>query len=127
MTVALDKPGYMTRGDVKRLADEGDIIGSHTWDHSNVKKYDLQDWIKQVDKPSQELEKITGKPIKYFAYPFGLWDKKAAGEIKQRGFTAAFQLAEKRDSDYPLFTIRRMIVPGEWSVATLKKVMSQDF
>jgi len=127
MTVALDKPGYMTREDVKQLADEGEIIGSHTWDHSNVKKYDLQDWIKQVDRPSQELEKITGKPIKYFAYPFGLWDKKAAAEIKQRGFTAAFQLSEKRDMDYPLYTIRRMIVPGEWSVATLRRVMSQDF
>jgi peptidoglycan/xylan/chitin deacetylase (PgdA/CDA1 family) len=127
MTVALGKPGYMTREEVKQLADEGDIIGSHTWDHSNVKNYDFPDWIKQVDKPSHELEKITGKPIKYFAYPFGLWDKKAVGELKQRGFTAAFQLSERRDQDDPLFTIRRMIVPGEWSVATLRRVMSQDF
>jgi len=127
MTVALDKPGYMTREDVKQLANEGDVIGSHTWDHSNVKKYNFEDWVKQVDKPSQELGKITGKPIKYFAYPFGLWDKKAVNELKQRGFTAAFQLSEKRDQEDPLFTIRRMIVPGEWSIATLRRMMSQDF
>jgi peptidoglycan/xylan/chitin deacetylase (PgdA/CDA1 family) len=35
------------------------------------------DWVKQVDKPSQELERITGKPVDYFAYPFGLWNKQA--------------------------------------------------
>jgi peptidoglycan/xylan/chitin deacetylase (PgdA/CDA1 family) len=127
MTVALDKPGYMSKQQVKQLADEGNIIGCHTWDHSNVKKYLANDWVKQLDRPSLELEKITGKPVKYFAYPFGLWDRKAIGEIKQRGFKAAFQLSEKRDSEDPLFTIRRMIVPGAWGTPTLQKWMNNNF
>ena len=127
MTVALNKPGYMTSEEVKNLADEGNIIGSHTWDHSNVKNYVGEDWIKQVDKPSQELERLTGKPIKYFAYPFGLWNKNAVEHLKQRGFTAAFQLSDKRDPDDPEFTIRRMIVPGEWSTAILARWMNQNF
>src|SRR4030095_8868441 len=75
MTVSLNRPGYMTKEEVKQLADEGNTIGSHTWNHSNVKKYVAADWVKQVDKPSQELEQITGKPVNYFAYPFGLWNR----------------------------------------------------
>jgi peptidoglycan/xylan/chitin deacetylase (PgdA/CDA1 family) len=127
MTVSLNKPGYMTKEQVKQLSDEGNTVGSHTWDHSNVKNYVAADWVKQIDKPSKQLEEITGKPIQYFAYPFGLWNKEAVEQIKQRGFKAAFQLSEKRDELEPQFTIRRMIVPGEWSVATLQRVMEHTF
>ncbi|HKB43804.1 MAG TPA: polysaccharide deacetylase family protein [Chitinophagaceae bacterium] len=127
MTVSLGRPGYMTKDQVKQLADEGNIIGSHTWNHSNVKHYSVQDWITQIDKPSQELEKITGKPIKYFAYPFGLWNKEAIEQLKQRGFKAAFQLSAKRDENYPQFTIRRIIVPGEWNTSTFQKWINHSF
>jgi len=127
MTVSLGRPGYMTKEQVKQLADEGNIIGSHTWNHSNIKKYSGEDWTIQIDKPSQQLEKITGKPIKYFAYPFGLWNKEAIEQLKQRGIKAAFQLSAKRDENDPQFTIRRMIVPGEWSTATLQKWIQNSF
>ncbi|MFI5187761.1 MAG: polysaccharide deacetylase family protein [Chitinophagales bacterium] len=127
MTVSLGRPGYMTKEEVRQLADEGNIIGSHTWDHSNVKNYLAEDWIKQVDKPSQQLENITGKPVNYFAYPFGLWNQKAIEQLKQRGFKAAFQLSAKRDENDPLFTIRRIIIPGAWGTTTLQKWMDQSF
>jgi len=127
MTVSLGRPGYMTREEVKQLSYEGNVIGSHTWNHSNVKKYTEKDWALQIDKPSQLLENITGKPIEYFAYPFGLWNKAAIEHIKERHFKAAFQLSEKRDEDDPLFTIRRIIVPGEWSTTTLEKWMANSF
>jgi len=127
MTVSLGRPGYMTREEVKQLADEGNTIGSHTWNHSNVKMYSENDWRIQVDKPSKLLEEITGRPIQYFAYPFGLWNREALEQIKQRGFKAAFQLSAKRDEGYPQFCIRRVIVPGEWSIGTLQKWMKQSF
>jgi peptidoglycan/xylan/chitin deacetylase (PgdA/CDA1 family) len=127
MTVSLGRPGYMTREDVKELSDEGNTIGSHTWNHSNVKHYDGDDWKIQVDRPSAELREITGRPIQYFAYPFGLWDREALEQVKERGFKAAFQLSAKRDEDYPQFCIRRIIVPGEWSTSTLQKWMKQSF
>lgn len=127
MTVTLNKPGYMSGEEIRQLSDEHNVIGSHTWDHSNVKKYSARDWEVQLDKPTQQLEKITGKPVEYFAYPFGLWDKEAIERLKQRHFKAAFQLSTKRDEDNPLFTIRRIIVPGEWSTSTLQKWMSNSF
>jgi peptidoglycan/xylan/chitin deacetylase (PgdA/CDA1 family) len=127
MTVSLNRPGYMTKEQVKQLADEGNVIGSHTWNHSNVKNYLVEDWTKQIDKPSKQLEQITGRPVKYFAYPFGLWNKNAIEHLKQRGFKAAFQLSAKRDEQYPLFTIRRIIIPGEWTTAILQKRIIQSF
>jgi len=127
MTVSLGKSHYMSKEQVRELSDNGHVIGSHTWDHHNVKKYQGNDWIVQIDKPTRQLEDITGKHIRYFAYPFGLWNKAAIPELKKRGFIAAFQLNEKRDQEDPLFTIRRIIVPGEWSGTTLNKWIVRDF
>jgi peptidoglycan/xylan/chitin deacetylase (PgdA/CDA1 family) len=127
MTVSLGRPHYMSREQVRTLSDDGMVIGSHTWDHHNVKKYAGNDWIIQLDKPTRQLEQITGKPIHYFAYPFGLWNTAAFPELKKRGFVAAFQLNEKPDSVDPLYCIRRIIVPGTWNGKTLNQSIRRDF
>jgi len=127
MTVSLGKKHYMSKDQVKELADAGHVIGSHTWDHHNVKKYQGEDWVTQIDKPTRQLEAITGRRPKYFAYPFGLWNKAAIPELKERGFVAAFQLNEKMDAEDPLFTIRRIIVPGSWNLSTLQRSIARNF
>jgi peptidoglycan/xylan/chitin deacetylase (PgdA/CDA1 family) len=127
MTVSLGQKNYMTKAQVKELSDEGNVIGSHTWDHHNVKKYQGNDWVIQIDKPTKTLETITGKSIKYFAYPFGLWNKEAIPELKKRGFKAAFILSTSRDEASPLFTIRRIIASGYWSAKTLYSSMINSF
>jgi len=127
MTVSLGRPHYMSRAQVKELADAGNVIGSHTWDHHNVKKYQGDDWATQIDKPTKQLEEITGKPVKYFAYPFGLWNPEAIPELKKRGFVSAFVLSEKRDQQEPLYTVRRLIASGYWSPRTLHNSMMNSF
>ncbi|MDX5418222.1 MAG: polysaccharide deacetylase family protein [Hymenobacteraceae bacterium] len=127
MTVSLGRPNYMSKAQVKELSDRGHVIGSHTWDHQNVKKYEGKDWITQVEKPSRQLEEITGKPTEYFAYPFGLWNPEAIPELKRRGITGAFQLAGKRDPQDPLHSIRRIIASGYWSSNSLYRAMNNSF
>ncbi len=127
MTVSLGKPNYMSKAQVKELSDAGHIIGSHTYDHQNVKKYQGDDWVTQIEKPTKTLKEITGKDVKYFAYPFGLWNKEAIPELKKRGFTSAFILAEKRDENDPLFTIRRIIASGYWNTRTLHNSIVKSF
>ncbi len=127
MTVSLGRPNYMSKEQVKDLADAGHTIGSHTWDHHNVKQYKNEDWVLQIEKPTKQLQAITGKPVKYFAYPFGLWNPQAIPELKKRGFIAAFQLSTKRDGEEPLYTIRRIIVPGTWDGSKLSAAMKNSF
>jgi peptidoglycan/xylan/chitin deacetylase (PgdA/CDA1 family) len=127
MTVSLGRPRYMSRDQVKQLSDEGNVIGSHTWDHHNVKKFKEEDWVTQIEKPTKTLEEITGKNIEYFAYPFGLWNREAIPNLKSRGFKAAFILSTSRDNDDPLHTIRRIIASGYWSAKTLHNSMVNSF
>lgn len=130
MTVSIGRNGkvhYMDKANIKELADKGNTIGSHTYDHKNVKKYVAEDWVTQIEKPSAKLAEITGQKMEYFAYPFGLWNKEAIPELKKRGFKAAFILAEKRDENDPLYTIRRIIASGYWSERTLHNSMVNSF
>ena len=127
MTVSLGRRHYMNREQVHTLSEDGNTIGSHTWDHHNVKKYVGNDWVVQLDKPTKQLEQITGKSIRYFAYPFGLWNTAAFPELKKRGFVAAFQLNEKPDHTDPMYSIRRIIVPGTWNGGVLHQWILRDF
>lgn len=127
MTVSLGRPNYLSKDQVKQMSDAGHVIGSHTYDHQNVKKYQGEDWVTQIEKPTKTLQEVTGKDIKYFAYPFGLWNKQAIPELKKRGFSSAFILAEKRDENDPLFTIRRIIASGYWNTKTLHNSIVKSF
>ncbi len=127
MTIAINRPRYMSKEQIKNLADSGHEIAAHTWDHHMVTKYVGADWDTQLVKPQVQLEAITGKPVKYFAYPFGLWNQAAFPEFKSRGYQLAFILSTKRDSTQPLYTVRRMIVPGTWSTPGMMKAIRTTF
>jgi len=118
---------YMNRKQIKQLADEGNVIACHTQDHTNFKKYKGSDWQIQIDKPKKKLEAITGKPVKYFAFPFGEWNAQGLPELDKRGFKAAFQLTGPRDPNDPMMTIRRILGCGYWSAETLDHHIKHDF
>lgn len=127
MTVSIGRPRYMNSEQIKSLSDDGHVIGSHTWDHQNFKKYEGEDWATQIEKPTKRLQEITGKPIEYFAYPFGLWNQEGIPQLKKRGFKAAFVLAEKRSETDPIFTIRRIITAGSDNPKTLHNKIIKSF
>ncbi|QJD78471.1 polysaccharide deacetylase family protein [Spirosoma rhododendri] len=131
MTVAIGRRGkqhYMDKAQIKDLSDRGHTVGAHTWDHQNMKKMTTPEQLKtQLEEPKEKLEAITGKPVRYFAFPFGLWNKPALPEIQKRGYVAAFTLADGRDEQYPLMTVRRIIAGGQWSAKTLYRNMTQSF
>jgi peptidoglycan/xylan/chitin deacetylase (PgdA/CDA1 family) len=128
MTISIGRPRYMSKEQIKDLSDKGHVIASHTWDHHNVKTYTDADWDVQFLKTREKLETITGKPVRHFAYPFGLWNSAAIPELKKRGYASAYQLSERtRDSTAPLYSLRRMIVPGNWTTKTMHKYISGTF
>ncbi|MEO8822371.1 MAG: polysaccharide deacetylase family protein [Ginsengibacter sp.] len=127
MTVSINRPRYMTADQLKQLSADGNAVESHTWDHHMVTKYQGEDWEKQLVQPKKKIEEITGKTANYFAYPFGLWNRAAFPELSKAGYKMAFSLSTKRDSTQPLYTVRRMIVPGQWSTRGTISAMKKTF
>lgn len=140
MTISIGRPNYMTKEQIRQLADEGHSIQSHTWDHSRFDRYKFEnekeirgkkqmvnDYDLQLADTKKKIEEITGKPVEHFAYPFGLWNEAGIPELAARGYKTAFQLSTKRDSTQPLHTVRRIIVPPTWSAEGLLRVMRSSF
>jgi peptidoglycan/xylan/chitin deacetylase (PgdA/CDA1 family) len=44
MTVSINRPGYMSKEQIKSLSDSGNVVAAHTWDHHMVTKYTGDDW-----------------------------------------------------------------------------------
>ena len=126
-TIVLDKPHYLTRQEIKTLADEGNTIACHTYDHPLVTKLQDDQWSKELDQPRELLKQITGKPVDYFAYPYGAWNERAVEELKKRAIKLAFQLSDKQSAADPLLTIRRIMVSDKWTLAKLSEEIHDAF
>ena len=127
MTISINRPRYMSAAQIKQLSDEGHVIACHTWDHHMVTEYSGHDWEQQLDKPRAKLEEITGRPVEYFAYPYGIWSENVIPVIRSKGYKMAFQLSTKKDPFEPLFTVRRMVIDPDWSPKGVLSVMKKTF
>jgi peptidoglycan/xylan/chitin deacetylase (PgdA/CDA1 family) len=127
MTVVLDRPNWLSRDDVRELDAAGMTVASHTWDHHPVTRYGAKDWATQLAKPREQLEKIVGRPVDLFAYPYGLWNRAALPHVQAAGYRAAFQLTEQpHDAQMPLLTVRRVLTLPTWDAPTLLARISPD-
>lgn len=126
MTITIGKKNYMSKEQIAQLAAEGNTIGNHTFDHHKVTEYKEADWQKQVVDANKTINEITGKPVDYFAYPFGINDHTAA-EALSKHYKLSFILSTKRDSLQPTQMVRRMIVAHNWTPQGMLKVMRSTF
>jgi peptidoglycan/xylan/chitin deacetylase (PgdA/CDA1 family) len=126
MTITYNKKNYMSTDQIAALSKAGHEIGLHSWDHTMASKYLTdEDWKKNVINPKEKLEGFIGKAVDYWAYPYGI-SNRAAMERLDKIFKMSFILSTKRDSVYPLQTVRRMIAP-EISQQSLIKSMKRSF
>jgi peptidoglycan/xylan/chitin deacetylase (PgdA/CDA1 family) len=127
MTVVLDKPGWLSRAQVRRLDRLGMTIAAPSWDHQPVPSYQGGDWRSQLSAPARELGRLVGHRVRLFAYPYGRWTRAAFPHLKEAGYLAAFQLTGPMDPSGPQWTIRRIMVAPTWSRATLQSRIAHSF
>lgn len=127
MTITIGKKGYLGTAEIQDISGRGYEIGCHTWDHHKVTGYTTEDWNKQLIEPTALLKKITGKPIKFFAYPYGVWNHTAVEHLAGNGYVAAFQLYSKYNDARPQYTIRRIIADSQWSNEELIHAIRRSF
>lgn len=60
---------------IKRMDEEGHLIGNHTYDHVKITDMTPEQACAQLTKTSELVEEITGKKTEFIRPPFGAWDK----------------------------------------------------
>lgn len=85
---------------VKRIVEEGHIIGNHTYNHKNITKLDENGLKKEIEKVEQKYYEITGKEmVKFFRPPAGEFDKQSLLNVKDLGYKTFFWSIAYHDWD----------------------------
>ena len=66
---------------VKRLQEEGHLIGNHTYNHVEITRVSDEVAFEELEKTNQLITSITGKPVEYMRPPFGVWQKELEQKI----------------------------------------------
>lgn len=76
---------------IKRMFDEGHIVGNHTWGHPNITKISNEKINNEINKLNDEYKKITGEDMpKYFRPPCGEFSDESLSYLDSLGYKTIF-------------------------------------
>jgi peptidoglycan/xylan/chitin deacetylase (PgdA/CDA1 family) len=113
----LDEYGGMTREQLAAACtDDLFEIGSHTVTHPYLSLISQAEQAKEISESKNVLSALTGRSIRYFAYPGGDYDSTSLTRVRESGYEAAFA-TRPRSVSCPRFEIARI---GVYSGSMLK-------
>ena len=103
---------------VKLAASEVVTIGAHTVDHVRLPNLPAREQEENISSSKEALERLTGRSVTHFAYPFGGHDsfnEHSVEAVRSSGFETACTTipANARATSNPLLLPRRMVM--NWS------------
>lgn len=87
LTVAfLDRPGFLSRSQVRELVATGIEVGCHSMSHAFLSDLDDLALHREIVQAKGELELIAGVPIRSFACPGGRYDERVLPMARAAGY-----------------------------------------
>jgi peptidoglycan/xylan/chitin deacetylase (PgdA/CDA1 family) len=86
---------------VRRIVDEGHVIGSHSWSHPRLSKATLERMQKEVLYSEDAISKITGLKPNLFRPPYGELNRTNLEYLKQGGYKVVTWSSDSMDWKYP--------------------------
>lgn len=66
---------------VKRMYEEGHLIGNHTYHHVEITKVSNEEAYQEIVMTNELISSITGEEVQFMRPPFGLWQKELEQKI----------------------------------------------
>lgn len=66
---------------IKRMNDEGHLIGNHTYSHIQLTKSNREKFRQELIATNEVIEEITGEEVEFVRPPYGSWDKSFEKEL----------------------------------------------
>lgn len=85
---------------IKRMIDEGHLVGNHSWSHPNMTRITTESIKKELDQVKYAVAEITGQQDMPFARPpSGTFNEQVLACSKELGYTNVFWSIAYRDWD----------------------------
>ena len=103
----------LNTGEILDMQRRGVSCQSHSSSHPSLPSLDDDQLASELVESRAALQRVLGRPVDYFAYPFGHLDERVVAATRSAGYRAAFSTQpgfNRRDVDR--FRIRRIDVYG---------------
>jgi peptidoglycan/xylan/chitin deacetylase (PgdA/CDA1 family) len=129
---------------LKMIADAGQIIGNHSWDHIELKKQTNEKIKDQITRNTEIIEKVTGKKPEFFRPPYASSNDYVRQVVKEQGMlfmtwsngSLDWDMAKTPEEDRPAAIIKNVfdqLHPGSnilmhelpWTVKTLDDLLTK--
>lgn len=74
---------------VKQMAQDGHLIGSHTFHHVQLTKLSLEEACEEITMTNEAITAVTGQTVEYIRPPYGSWNSRleCAVNMQEVGWT----------------------------------------
>ncbi len=104
-----DAPRRMNRDEVVELSRrDGHDIGAHSVRHVRLPVEGVEIQREEIELSKSSLEKLIGRAVKTFAYPFGAAEAATAEAVQRAGYSAAVVCGDLPYSNQSTFAVPRL-------------------
>jgi peptidoglycan/xylan/chitin deacetylase (PgdA/CDA1 family) len=89
ITGRFHEAGFVSEAQVRELERAGMDIGAHTRTHASLPALTPSAVRAEVAGSADDLRRVLGHPVPWFAYPYGAFDARAVRVVRQAGFVLA--------------------------------------
>ena len=83
-------PDFVDRVQVRELRDAGMAIGSHGMDHVGWRRLSPAGTQREIVDAKNLLEDVLEEPVEHAACPFGAYDRRSLGALREAGFARVY-------------------------------------
>ena len=109
---------------VRRVAQAGQVVGGHTWNHARLDRLPSARVAAEVDCTNQLLARLAGRPVQLVRPPDGAYDRGVVDRLAARGLQLILWTVDSRDWAHPgvhqiVATVVRELRAGAISCSTM--------
>ena len=82
-------PSFLTWAELRRLEQLGFAIGSHTVHHVDLTRVAPESVVSELVDSRRVLERRLGRPVPWFSYPAGRFDRRVVAAVARAGYLLA--------------------------------------
>ncbi|MBV9023217.1 MAG: polysaccharide deacetylase family protein [Streptomycetaceae bacterium] len=86
---------------VRAVAAEGHLIANHTWDHADLARASAATVRSQLERTSDEIEKVSGHRPTLYRAPYGAWSEQTLATCRQLDMRLLDWSVDPRDWSRP--------------------------
>jgi len=101
----------MGEDELRDLVRAGFEVGAHTVTHPDLSLLGREECLHEMVESRDAIERITGQPVRTFAYPFCRYGDAAVDAAREAGFLAAVTCQGR--GDWSRYEIRRALITGK--------------